>query len=87
MPQEGMLLQVDGSNHVRPPPHRRRDAPEAKSNGRSAADYLEPPRKAAPTNQPSAARAKQKPPATHPWRTLLLAPRSKHDDKFTGQLT
>ena len=59
----------------------------SKSNRRSSADYIEPPRKAALTKQTSSARAKQKPPATHPWRTLLLAPNQKHGDKFTGQLT
>jgi hypothetical protein len=59
----------------------------SKRNRHSSNDYIEPPRKAAPTKQISSARAKQKPPATHPWRTLWLAPRRKHDDKFTGQLT
>ena len=59
----------------------------SKSNRRSSADYIEPPRKATLTKQISSARAKQKPPATHPWRTLLLAPYQKHGDRFTGQLT
>ena len=58
-----------------------------KRNGHSVADYIEPSRKAAPPKQTTAVRAKQKPPATHPWRTLLLAGTTKHGDKFTGQLT
>jgi hypothetical protein len=32
-------------------------------------------------------RAQQKPPATHPWRTLMLAGNRKPGDKITGQLT
>lgn len=58
-----------------------------KSNSRSSADYIEPTRKAAPTSQKPRPRAKQKPPATHPWRTPVLAASRQHGDKFTGQLT
>jgi len=59
----------------------------SKRNGRSSNDYILPARKPVPAKQSPAVRAKPKPPATHPWRTLMLAPRRKHDDKFTGQLT
>jgi transposase len=55
-------------------------------NGRSSDDYVPPP-KPASTHKKTTARAKQKPPATHPWRTLALAHSTKHGDKFTGQLT
>jgi hypothetical protein len=67
---------------VSPSPLRAR----SKRNSRNSADYIEPP-KAAPPQKNPANRAKHKPPATHPWRTLMLTRQIKHGDKFTGQLT
>lgn len=58
-----------------------------KNNRRSTADYIQPPSKPTPTKQKSTDRAKQKPPASHPWRTLVSAGATKLGDKFTGQLT
>ena len=56
-------------------------------SNRSSAAYIQPDNKAAPPRPTPPARAKSKPPATHPWRTLMWAANDKHDDKFTGQLT
>ena len=53
---------------------------------RSSATYIQP-EKIAPPKQTPSARAKSKPPSTHPWRTLMWAANKKHGDKFTGQLT
>lgn len=58
-----------------------------KSNGRSTKDHIQPPSKPTSTKRNTTVRAKQKPPATHPWRTLVLAGAIKQGDKFTGQLT
>lgn len=56
-------------------------------NDRSSDDYIPPAGKPAPAKPTTAVRAKQKPSATHPWRTLVLARTTKPGDKFTGQLT
>jgi hypothetical protein len=58
-----------------------------RQNSHSSANYIEPANKIAPAQQTPPARTKQKPPATHPWRTLILAGTTNHSDKFTGQLT
>ena len=57
-----------------------------KTNSRSIADYIEP-AKAAPAKQKTSPPANHTPPATHPWRTLVLAANRKPGDKFIGQLT
>lgn len=55
--------------------------------GRNSKPYIPPHNKTAPAIPTPTARAKQKPPSTHPWRTLIWATNKKHGDKFTGQLT
>ena len=47
-----------------------------KRDRRNSADYLEL-RTAPPAKETTTIRAKYKPPATHPWRTLMLAPAKK----------
>lgn len=54
---------------------------------RNSADYIEPASKTAPLSPTPPARARSKPPSTHPWRTLMWAATKKHGDNFTGQLT
>jgi transposase len=57
-----------------------------KRNTRNSAEFIQP-AKAAPAKPKTSAPAKHRPPATHPWRTLVLAANRRHGDKFTGQLT
>ncbi len=57
-----------------------------RTNNRSTADFIQP-HKAPPAKQKPPVRARHKPTATHPWRTLALTRAINHGDKFTGQLT